>query len=129
MNWPAAARGPLTALLIASAGCLSTTSPRVCTDILAPGLVVSVVDSLTGAAATAGSTVTATRALDGYSVSETLSDTPGAQFIVYEHPGTYRVDVAKAGYEAWSRSGIVVPTDVTGCHVQVTPVTARLVRE
>jgi hypothetical protein len=99
----------------------------VCTALAAYGLQVQVRDSITGVPAGRGAAVTAQ---DG-SYQETLAylgsvyPQDSLTFVgAVERAGVYTVQVAKAGYRAWSRAGVVVTRDA--CHVIPVTVDARL---
>lgn len=109
-------------------GCtLLTDGGHLCTANIVAGLNVTVRDSVTGIAAGRGAMVTAQ---DG-AHSETLIflgaviPTDSLSFMgAYERAGTYRITVAKTGYQAWTRDGVrVLDGD---CHVQPATVDVRL---
>jgi hypothetical protein len=116
----------LLGLLSFAAGCDLT--PIVCTDHVQPGIVVTIVDSVTGdpraaqssGVAQEGSFTDSLRPLgfDGQPpvmVSRHAAD---------ERAGIYRVTVHAPGYRDWERSGLRVSSG--DCHVQTRAVIARL---
>jgi hypothetical protein len=100
-----------------------------CTTIAVPAISVTVVDSVTHAGLSVGTTV---RAREGtYSDSVTISGIPGDADILgiglaFEHAGIFRVTVTHPGYIAWTVDNVRVTKD--GCHVQTAKLTAELVR-
>ena len=100
----------------------------VCTTELRPGIMISVLDNATGAAASCG----AQALITGTGYSETVanpavagcSDTlllSGAA----ERPGLYTVTVSKPGYRNAVFADVAVASDV--CHVVTVTLTARLI--
>ena len=113
----------------ATLGALSCTSPNdiACTENLAYGLNLQVRDSVTGVPTGRQATVVAQ---DGQ-YTETLQflgalvATDSLSFFgAAERAGTYLITVTKAGYRAWTRSGVTVLADV--CHVHGVTVEVRL---
>lgn len=98
--------------LMATAACGS-----VCTTELVPGIRVLLDDDWPNV------TVTATEG----SFSETANVTQGASAVdlVYERPGSYRIEVTASGYATWTMSNVRVEDDA--CHVQTVELTPRLV--
>jgi hypothetical protein len=115
----------LTAASLALAACGSGLGdPLICTAEARPGLVITVRDSVTGAAAAAGSTLLA---VDGaYRDSSFIAFDSTMMSGVYERSGTYQLTLRHGGFRDWTRSGVVV----TGgsCHVETTRLTALLQR-
>lgn len=109
-------------------GCINLTGDDIaCTLVLVQGLNVTVRDSVTGIPAGRQATVVAQ---DG-SYSETLQFlgniivTDSLTFMgAGERAGTYRITVTKAGYQTWTRNGILVVRDV--CHVHPVAMEVRL---
>ena len=117
---------PLAALGACDA--LSSLTSGDCTTIAIAGISVTVVDSVTRASLTQGTTV---RAYDGsYSDSMTVSGDVGTNefpiAVAFEHAGTFRVTVTHPGYAAWTVDNVRVTKD--GCHVKTVALVAELVR-
>jgi hypothetical protein len=97
----------------------------VCTALYAYGLTVTVQDSITGSPAAAGATV---MARDGAYLDSAVIVASAPQNssvgLAGERAGTYAVTVSKAGYQAWTKTGIQVTKEV--CHVHGVAVTAKL---
>ena len=113
--------------LLGSGCTLLTDDGHACTANIVMGLNVTVRDSVTGIAAGRGATVSAQ---DG-TYSETLMflgsviSTDSLDFMgAAERPGTYRITVTKAGYQAWTRNGVQVLD--AACHVHPATVDVRL---
>lgn len=114
----------LSLLLATVTGCSLMTDP-ICTTEARPGLMVDVVDSITGAPAGSGAMIIATSG----SYADTARYTeayPSPYPLAHEAAGTFVVTVKQEGYRPWSRSGIRV--DKGDCHVRTVAVTARLQR-
>jgi hypothetical protein len=119
---------PALLMLSACGGDSSVQDMPVCTADFRPGIVVTVLDDATGAAASCGARAVVTA--PGYSVTVENPAMPGcpdslALSAAHERPGTYTVTVSKPGYRDFTQSNIVVGADV--CHVITAQVTARLV--
>lgn len=111
-------------LVLAAAGCdfFSSSSPSSCTQSIQPGIVVTVVDSVTGAfiADSASGNIYSPAFADTLSVGYPGQTLEGA----WERTGNFRVTVSRPGYNDWIQAGIVVTKDV--CHVQTQRITARM---
>ncbi len=99
----------------------------VCTAIFAYGLNVQVRDSVTGLGAASGASLVV---LDG-SFKDSVAfpaNRPDLDNMSLssagERAGTYNISVRKSGYAVWSKSSVVVTSDV--CHVKPVLVTALL---
>jgi hypothetical protein len=108
-------------LAFATAGC-DAWGEVICDHEEVPGIVIVVVDSVTGerpqdeairVVATAGEFADTAGRIRG-----------GNARLAGERPGTYRVDVRAEGYEPWRALGVEVLDDV--CHVRTVTDTARL---
>ncbi len=90
---------------------------KVCTTVLVPGISLHLDPDLTDVI------VTVTAAL----FTETVNVNPGAWVVdlVYERPGTYRIEVTAAGHAPWTVSNVRVEQD--DCHVTTVSLTAELV--
>lgn len=109
---------------LAAAACDSPA--EVCAGVGAPGLVVAVADSLTGAPAAAGATLVARARGGAYADSSTGARDDQPLVGADDRPGVYDVAVRKAGYVAWRRAGVEVRD---GCpHIRTVRLTARLAR-
>ena len=103
--------------------------PGGCSQVLALGIGVAVVDSLSNVSLVNGATVLVR---DGtYSDSVTVAGDSSLTFspriwLVPDRPGTYAIGVRHAGYSDWSTSNVRVVKD--GCHVKAVFVDARLTR-
>ena len=93
----------------------SATAPVVtCTEIAMAGIVVEVTSAATGGPLGDGSVMT----LRDGSYSETVDLVSGNALLgAWERPGTYDVSVARAGFDTWTRNGVVVEESDDGCHV------------
>ena len=100
-----------------------TYSP-VCSSNLVPGLIITVVDSVTGAfvADSASGTVVST----AHDWGDTLSVGYPGQTLegAWERAGKFNIDVARPGYNDWIASSVEVTKD--GCHVQSVRLLARM---
>ena len=115
----------IVAVVLAAAAC--DESLEACAGIGAPGLAVTVTDSLTGAPAAAGATLVATRVRGGvYADSATGERDDQVLYGADDRPGVYDVTVRKAGYQEWRRTSVEVRD---GCpRIQTVSLTARLAR-
>jgi len=106
-------------------GCVSP-NDVLCTAIAVPGINVLVRDSASGSFASDGATATAVDGgytdTNGFPEGFAQPETPIS--LAYEREGTYAVTVTRAGYRAWTTSGVHVSRDV--CHVRTVTFTARL---
>jgi hypothetical protein len=116
----------LAVLAACSAGDTNTPPDVYCTASIEPGLMVYVVDDVTGIPQAQGAVALA---IDGdYSDSlragvlwgDTLVALQGAA----ERPGLYQIRVAKPGYRTWTERNVRVFAGA--CHVRTAQVTARL---
>lgn len=99
-----------------------------CPAIANAGIVVTVVDSATGAVAGRNAGVVARSAtfVDSISPERTAaSDGPFGLVYSYSKAGTYTVTVRKSGYRDWVRGGIVVAA-ANACALATVNVTAKL---
>jgi hypothetical protein len=103
-------------------GCDALQIGTACTDEARPGLVVTVLDSVTKAAIS-GASVTA-RSGTRTDVVPDYESARSSYPLAYEKAGTYSVTVEKAGYRTWLRSDVRVTSD--RCHVQTVSLTALL---
>ena len=111
------------ALLIALVGCEKSPFNTVCTDEARPGLLVSVRDSISGAAVSEARVIARTG---------TTADTSSGAFnglypLAYEKAGIYQVLVEHTDYRTWVRANVRVTADE--CHVQSVSLTALLQRQ
>ena len=122
------ARTPLlmiAAVIVICTGCTND----VCNAIDKTSLMVTVVDSQSGARIDSGSTVfvIGEGLRDSVIVPDPSRGIPTAVWRESEIPaGTYSVSVHKLGYADWARNGVVIKRD--GCHVTTANVTAALQR-
>lgn len=109
-------------LLGAGCSAVDPTGVTACTQEARAGITVDVRDSVTNALVGPGSIVTAREG----AFTETATGISGAgpYPLVFERAGTYTVSVTQAGYQPWTKAGVVVTKD--GCHVTGVAVTARL---
>jgi|TARA_B110000263_G_scaffold221453_1_gene209939 hypothetical protein len=94
------------------------TGPVMCTKEMRAGIVLAVVDGLTGNPALSGSTIT----LQDQSYVETLS--PGSSAGAWERKGNYDVIISHPDYLTWLRQNVLVTADE--CHVQTVKIRAEL---
>ena len=104
----------------------------VCTLEARPGIVVSILDSLSGSTGPFTSVAYVAREGAAYRDSTFIGNVPAASGAIsfsaglaYERTGTYDVSVKANGYKLWTKTGVVVTKDM--CHVIAVPVTARLI--
>ena len=93
-----------------------------CTTQAVPGIMVQVLDSLTGAPAGRNARIIARAGTVADTANFTEFDGPYP--LAFERSGTYAVTVEQQGYRLWSRTGIRVTKDE--CHVRTVSLTARL---
>jgi hypothetical protein len=124
-------------LIVLSAGGLIATSlaacsngsvePVVCPGVSPPAIVVEVRDAITSAPAAAGAvgvikdgSYTDTLRVTHFTGAPASDQTAVGLSGGYGRPGTYDVTLTKPGYQAWSQTGVNVPSGPCG------PLTARL---
>jgi hypothetical protein len=92
------------------------------------GLNVEVRDSVTNAPAAEGARGVARNGSQEEVLQPMVGANPGLTLIgAWERPGTYTIEIAKAGYQTWRRTGVTVTKDE--CHVQPVRLEARLARQ
>jgi hypothetical protein len=90
-----------------------------------PGVVVTIVDSVTASPVPAEVTVIATHGPYADTAIVAPSGVPPAEaWLAEERPGFYRVEVRAPGYRTWTSPLLHVMQD--DCHVRTVKVTARL---
>ena len=94
------------------------TGPVMCTKEMRAGIVLDIVDELTGNPALSGSTIT----LQDQSYVETLSQ--GSSAGAWEREGNYDVIISHPDYLTWLRRNVLVTADE--CHVHTVEIEARL---
>jgi hypothetical protein len=94
-----------------------------CTEEARPGLVVTVRDSVVGAAVYQNVRVVARNGVYADTATESLLQS-GIYSLAYERAGTYTVSVEHPSYAVWQRSGVTVTADQ--CHVETVALLARL---
>lgn len=114
------------AVLTACSGADTTTPEAYCTDSIEPGLMVYIVDAVTGTPQADGARAFA---VDGsYSDSLKFGIAAGPTLVALqgaaERPGLYHLRIDKQGYRTWTQAGVRVFADT--CHVLTVRVTARL---
>jgi hypothetical protein len=117
---------PVLAMGLAVAACTTPTA-QVCTESVEPGIVVRIVDSVTGepkasmvkGEATAPGYADSLRAYESLGTGQLLS-LAGA----FERAGVYAVTIRGSGYRDWQADQIRVAPG--GCHVKTVTLTARL---
>jgi hypothetical protein len=107
-------------IAVAMAACKS---PVVCSGVVHPGIVVIVVDSISGAGLARGALVTA---VDSGFIDTLSAFSDSVATSLRARPGIYRVNVSRTGYSAWSRDSVQVVRQGT-CDVQTATLTARLI--
>ena len=100
-----------------------------CTTSVEPGLIVHVVDGVTGAPAAHGASAWAIEDEYQEELRNPAPEDPTAERLygADEREGTYTVSVGKPGYQLWMREGVRVRGD--GCHVRTVDLETRLVPE
>lgn len=87
-----------------------------------PGIEVTVLDSITGGPVPGTVTATATSGTYADSVVAPGDESP---FLLADgRPGTYEVEVTAADYTPWTRTGVVIPEQASGCVVRRIPLRA-----
>ena len=116
------------ALPIALAAASSCEFGQLCTANIAPGILVTIVDSTSGGPITETATVIATHGTyaDTAIVPPPAMSGPVIAWLAEERAGFYRVEVRAPGYAPWTSSLLHVQQG--DCHVQTVDVTARLAR-
>jgi len=89
-----------------------------CTDEMRAGIILTVVDGLSGNPALSGSTIT----LQDQSYIETLP--PGSSAGAWERKGNYDIIIDHPDYLTWLRRNVLVTADE--CHVQTVEIEAQL---
>ena len=100
-----------------------TTEPIFCTDQFVYGLTVTVRDQSSGTPIAEDATLT----LREGAYEEVVTDSWDGSSLsgAGERAGTYTVTVEHAGYETWTRAGVVITADE--CHVIPVSLTAELI--
>ena len=93
-----------------------------CTAQAVPGVMVHVLDSLTGASAGRDARIIARDGAVADTADQATYDGPYP--LAFERPGTYTVTVEQEGYRLWSVTGVRVTKDE--CHVRTVTLAARL---
>lgn len=123
-------RGVFTALALSLAACDGSyyvAPQRTCPPAITIAIRLDVRDSVTGAGAALGATVSAH--YSGTAGTYTLPDITGTdtlRILVGTQPGTYDLTIKRSGYATWTRNGIVVEADPLGCAPKTVALTARL---
>lgn len=103
--------GALALVTSVLAGCNHTT--EVCLpDIELGAVVVAITDSVSGAPAASGATLTANYGTASLTGDPTID---GLHVQVGSHAGTYDLRITKPGYADWVKSGVVVTADPGTC--------------
>lgn len=119
----------LLSLILGLAGCANDPIGIVCTDEARASVMVTVLDSVSGAGLARGATLVlqdgAYRDSSVFALDDPL---PGDSVFyatnTYERAGTYTVRVRRPGYALWERQNVLVTRDE--CHVVAARVRARL---
>lgn len=119
----------LVALAAALGAATACTSPMndgvVCTEQLVPGILVHVVDSVSGSQTVSGGMAIAVDGAFRDSVSFSANASTSLSLpLAYERQGTYAVTVRTPGYATWLKTGVQVTKGV--CHVNTVSLTAKL---
>lgn len=101
---------------------------QLCTANIAPGILVTIVDSTTGSPIAETVTVIATHGTyaDTAIVPPPVMSGPVIAWLAEERPGFYRVEARAPGYAVWTSPQLWVRQG--DCHVETVDVTARLER-
>jgi len=94
------------------------TGPVMCTKEMRAGIVLTVVDEITGNPALSGSTIT----LQDQSYVETLPQ--GSSAGAWERKGNYDIIISHPDYLTWLRQNVLVTADA--CHVHTVEIEAKL---
>ncbi|HIF38248.1 MAG TPA: carboxypeptidase regulatory-like domain-containing protein [Gemmatimonadetes bacterium] len=94
------------------------TGPVMCTKDMRAGIVLTVVDEVTGNPALSGSTIT----LQDQSYVETLPQ--GSSAGAWERKGNYDIIISHPDYLTWLRQNVLVTADE--CHVHTVEIEAKL---
>lgn len=117
-------------LFLALSGCDVLGIGQACSDIGVPAIAVAVEDSATGGSATADGDITVTASDGDFEESAQLPSNAGPSeqvFLVFERPGTYRVEVQASGYRLWVAEAVRVTEDRCD-HPRTVDLRARLQR-
>ncbi len=95
-----------------------------CTLVLLPAVVLTVVDSTTGASAAGGARVIGSRSGGESDTVQVIPGNDAVQLLFGDVPGTYSLSVTKAGYADWADAGVAVPA--SGCHPATQRIEARI---
>lgn len=111
--------GLLTILGVVGCGILGVD----CDDDFQPGIVMTVVDSISGGPVPGEVTATAT---DG-TYMETVAVPGDSPFTLAENrAGSYDLEVTAPDYQTWTRTGVIVQVSGNACNVQRIRLTALL---
>lgn len=106
--------------IVILSGCQLLGDPE-CLDILAPGIRITLVDSISGEAVVGVAT-----ARDGEYV-DSAGPGVGVMFLAMERSGTYRVEANAIGYARWTQDQVRVRRVSGGCdHVKPVDLWARM---
>lgn len=111
--------------VLALTGCGWLVGP-VCVDTRELGLLVSVVDSITGGPVVTENEVVAIDGSYADTATATLdrSETQALAGLATERPGTYHVETTAEGYRPWAKDGVRVSDGE--CHVQTVELEALM---
>jgi hypothetical protein len=114
---------PLLVAALSLGGCKLISGPEACTRESRPAIVLEIRDLVTGQRVGDGASITVT---DGTFEAHPVfpADFVGPFPLVHEREGIYTVEVSRADYQPWTRSGVIVPRD--RCHVRTAQLTAFL---
>ena len=123
----------LPAAVLCVTSCDLPFAPGACTTSVEPGIVVEIRDAQSGAplaglargAARDGAYLDSLKSGAFSDPSDPVGSMSSRQ-AAYERPGRYTVEVQRAGYEPWTRTGVRVRRGV--CHVETQRLRANLVR-
>ena len=112
-------------VVLAGAGLSAACNTTPCSFTAEPGLVVTVVDSISNANITQGSAVVARQGFFVDSVNATGTGTSVP--LAYNRGGIYNLTVHHTGYKEWTKTGVPVPGSSCGIRASVN-VIARLIK-
>ena len=117
---------PSLLLTLAVAGCDLLTPDVKCTTELVSGILVDVVDSVTGTRALADEIIVIATDVTYADTARLLRNQSPPIPVVDDRQGVYSVDVRAEGYSPWEMKNVRVTGDE--CHVHTVEITARLQR-
>ena len=120
-------KGVIVLSIVMMGNAVACTTSTVCPGVGAPGVAVTVRDSLSGEPTAKGATLL-TYDLESGAPLDSVTGTFDTQVLwgASDRPGRLRITIRKSGYRDWTQSNVVVQE---GCpSIQTVDLTARVVR-